>query len=160
MNENRVVHLRRKDKIDDPLTEILRFAATRLIARAAEFEFDTFLSLNADLWLAEIRERVVCHGHVPVRTIQSGIGPVEAQNPKARERGAAESGERVHFTSATLPKWARRTKCLAALLPVPYLREISAAMAKALSFYATQWRDSMDGLQKESAVLPRFHTAI
>ena len=127
MNENRVVHLRPKDEIDDPLTEILRSGARRLIAQAVEIEFDTFLALNADLRLADGRERVVRHGHAPARTIQTGIGPVEVQKPKARDRGAAEAGERIHFTSAILPKWARRTKSLDALLPALYLRGISAA---------------------------------
>ena len=47
------------------------------------------------------------------------------QKPKARDRAAA-SGERIRFTSNILPKWARRTKSLDALLPVLYLRGISA----------------------------------
>ena len=34
MKENNVVSLRRKDEIDDPLTEILRSGARRLIAQA------------------------------------------------------------------------------------------------------------------------------
>ena len=41
MNENSVVSLRQEDKIDDPLTEILRTGARRLITRAVEVEFDT-----------------------------------------------------------------------------------------------------------------------
>ena len=52
------------------------------------------------------------------------IGPIEVQKPKARDRAA--SGERIRFTSNILPKWARRTKSLDALLPVLYLRGISA----------------------------------
>jgi Transposase and inactivated derivatives len=126
MTENGVVHLRQKDEIDDPLTEILRSGARRLITQAVEIEFDTFLALNADLRLADGRERLVRHGHAPVRTIQTGIGPVEVQRPKARDRGAVAEGERIRFTSALLPKWARRTKSLDALLPALYLRGISA----------------------------------
>ena len=41
-------------------------------------------------------------------------------------RAAPAAGERIRFTSALLPKWARRTKILEALLPVLYLRGISA----------------------------------
>ena len=126
MNENRVVSLRQKDEIDDPLTEILRTGARRLITRAVEVEFDTFLASNADLALADGRQRVVRHGHDPVRTIQTGIGPVKVQKPKARDRGAPQAGERIRFTSSILPKWARRTKSLDALLPALYLRGISA----------------------------------
>jgi transposase-like protein len=126
MNENSVVSLRQKDEIDDPLTEILRAGARKLIVQAVEIEFDTFLALNARLVLPDGRQRVVRHGHDPVRTIQTGIGPVEVQKPKARDRAAPAAGERIRFTSAILPKWARRTKSLDALLPVLYLRGISA----------------------------------
>jgi hypothetical protein len=125
MNENRVVSLRQKDEIDDPLTEILRSGARRLIAQAVEAEFETFLATTADLVLPDGRQRVVRHGHDPVRTIQTGIGPIDVQKPKARDRSAA-SGERIRFTSNILPKWARRTTSLDALLPVLYLRGISA----------------------------------
>ena len=125
MSENRVVALRRKGAIDDPLTEILRAGARRLIAQAVEAEFETFLASNAELVLADGRQRVVRHGHDPVRAIQTGIGPVEVQKPKARDRGAT-TGARIRFTSNILPKWARRTKSLDALLPVLYLRGISA----------------------------------
>ena len=125
MTENRVVALRQKGAIDDPLTEILRTGARRLIAQAVEAEFETFLASTAELVLPDGRRRVVRHGHDPVRAIQTGIGPVEVQKPKARDRAAASS-ERIRFTSNILPKWARRTKSLDALLPVLYLRGISA----------------------------------
>jgi hypothetical protein len=62
MKENKVVSLRRKDGIDDPLTEILRSGARRLIAQAVEAEFETFLASTADLVLADGRRRVVRHG--------------------------------------------------------------------------------------------------
>ena len=125
MDENRVVSLRQKGAIDDPLTEILRAGARRLIAQAVEAEFETFLASNAELVLSDGRRRVVRHGHHPVRAIQTGIGPVDVQKPKARDRGAT-TGARIRFTSNILPKWARRTKSLDALLPVLYLRGISA----------------------------------
>ena len=125
MDENRVVSLRQKGAIDDPLTEILRAGARRLIAQAVEAEFETFLDSNAELVLSDGRRRVVRHGHDPVREIQTGIGAVDVQKPKARDRGAT-TGARIRFTSNILPKWARRTKSLDALLPVLYLRGISA----------------------------------
>ena len=126
MNENRVIALRQKDDIDDPLTEILRVGARRLIAQAVEVEFETFLEATAELVLPDGRRRVVRHGHDPVRMIQTGIGPVDVQKPKARDRGAVPEA-RIRFTSNILPKWARRTKSLDALLPILYLRGISAA---------------------------------
>ena len=126
MTENRVVSLRPEGEIDDPLTEILRSGARRLIAQAVEAEIDAFVASPAALTLPDGRQRIVRHGHDPVRTIQTGIGPVEVEKPKARDRGAPDSTARIRFSSAILPQWARRTKSLDALLPALYLRGISA----------------------------------
>jgi putative transposase len=88
-------------------------------------EAETFLEAMKDLKLADGRDRLVRHGHGPERAIQTGIGPVEVSRVKIRDRGAANEGERIRFTSAILPLWARRTRSLDSLLPVLYLRGIS-----------------------------------
>ena len=125
MNENiNIVPLRQPDEIDDPLTNILRSGARQLLAQAVEMEAEAFLVAMKDLKLADGRDRLVRHGHGPTRTIQTGIGPVEVERVKIRDRGAAD-GERIRFTSAILPLWARRTRSLDALLPMLYLRGIS-----------------------------------
>jgi putative transposase len=120
-----IVPLRQPDEIDDPLTNILRSGARQLLAQAVEIEAETFLAAMKDLKLADGRDRLVRHGHGPTRTIQTGIGPIEVERAKIRDRGAAGDGERIRFTSAILPLWARRTKSLDALLPVLYLRGVS-----------------------------------
>jgi putative transposase len=125
MTENNIVALRQKDEIDDPLTELLRSGAKRLIEQAVEAEFAAFLGSHADLKLPDGRQRVVRHGHDPVRPIQTGIGSVEVEKPKARDRGATSAEERIRYSSSILPKWTRRTKSLDALLPALYLRGIS-----------------------------------
>jgi transposase-like protein len=126
MNEtSNIVALRQPDDIDDPLTNILRAGARQLLAQAVEVEVETFLATVKDLKLADGRARVVRHGYGPARTIQTGIGPVEVARAKIRDRGAASDGERIRFSSAILPLWARRTRSLDALLPVLYLRGIS-----------------------------------
>jgi putative transposase len=109
---------------DDPLTSILRDGARRLLAQAIEAEAAAFLAAMQGERLADGRARVVRHGSGPERTIQTGIGPVPVQRAKLRDRAAAAE-DRVTFTSAILPQWARRTKSLDALLPVLYLRGIS-----------------------------------
>jgi putative transposase len=126
MSEDKVVCLRQPDEIDDPLTEILRSGAQRLIAQAVEAEFAAFLGSHGDLKLPDGRQRVVRHGYDPVRPIQTGIGPVDVEKPKARDRGASSAKERIRYASSILPKWARRTRSLDALLPALYLRGISA----------------------------------
>ena len=126
MSENiNVVPLRLPNEVDDPLTNILRSGARQLLAQAVEMEAEAFLLAMKGLKLPDGRDRLVRHGHGPERTIQTGIGPVEVERVKIRDRAAAEDGERIRFTSAILPAWARRTKSLDTLLPVLYLRGIS-----------------------------------
>ena len=126
MSENiNVVPLRQPNEVEDPLTNILRSGARQLLAQAVEMEAEAFLLAMKGLKLPDGRDRLVRHGHGPERTIQTGIGPVEVERVKIRDRAAAEDGERIRFTSAILPLWARRTKSLDTLLPVLYLRGIS-----------------------------------
>lgn len=120
-----VVPLRQPDTIDDPLTAVLRNGARRLLAQAIEAEADAFLATMKDLRLPDGRDRLVRHGHGPERQVQTGIGPIAVQRVRLRDRGAVETGERIRFTSAILPRWARRTRSLDALLPILYLRGVS-----------------------------------
>ena len=121
-----VVPLRQPDEIDDPLTTVLRSGARRLLAQAIEAEAEAFLAAMKGERLADGRERVVRHGHGPERQVQTGIGPVAVQRPKLRDRAVHETGaDRIRFTSTILPRWARRTRSLDALLPILYLRGVS-----------------------------------
>jgi transposase-like protein len=174
MEENSsVVRFRQPDAIDDPLTSILRSGARQLLARAVEMEAEEFLAAMKDLKLPDGRGRVVRHGHGPERTIQTGIGPVEVSAVKIRDRGATIDGERIRFSSAILPKWARRTKSLDALLPVLYLRGISTgdfqeALAALLGKEApnlspavvlrltAQWQADYDAWQKRDLSARRY----
>src|SRR5215212_10324786 len=124
-SDTTVVALRQPDQVDDPLTAVLRNGARRLLAQAVEAEAETFLAEMRGLRLPDGRERLVRHGHGPERLVQTGIGPVPVQRVRLRDRGAGPDGERIRFTSALLPRWARRTPSLDALLPVLYLRGVS-----------------------------------
>ena len=124
--DSTVLAFQHPDRLDDRLTSVLRDGARLLLAQAIEAEAEAFLASMKDERLADGRARVVRHGHGPERTIQTGIGPVPVKRAKLRDRGAEEAGgERITFSSAILPKWARRSKSLEALLPVLYLRGIS-----------------------------------
>jgi transposase-like protein len=121
-----VIPLQHPDVIDDPLTAVLRDGARRLLAQAVEAEAEAFLAAMKEERLADGRARVVRHGHGPERMIQTGIGPVPVCRVRLRDRGAGEAGdEPITFTSTILPRWARRTRSLDALIPVLYLRGIS-----------------------------------
>src|SRR3712207_1541556 len=78
-----------------------------------------------DVQLPDGRDRVVRHGLGPERLVRTGIGPVAVQRVTLRDRGAGPEGERIGFSSALLPRWARRTPSLDALLPVLYRRGVS-----------------------------------
>lgn len=123
--DSKVVRLRQPEEIDDPLTAILRAGARRLLEQAIEAELNAFLVGMKDMKLADGRDRPVRHGHGPERVIQTGIGPVPVRRAKVRDRGAGDAGERIRFTSTLLPRWARRTRSLDALLPILYLRGVS-----------------------------------
>jgi putative transposase len=126
MNETiNIVRLRQPDEINDPLTDVLRTGARKLLAQAIELEAEAFLAEMKDLKLADGCDRIVRHGHAPERSIQTGIGPVPVSRVKVRDRGADGAVDRIRFSSSILPKWARRTRSLDALLPVLYLRGVS-----------------------------------
>src|SRR5512138_2817878 len=96
MSENiNVVPLRLPNEVDDPLTNILRSGARQLLAQAVEMEAEAFLLAMKGLKLPDGRDRLVRHGHGPERTIQTGVGPVEVERVKIRDRAAAE----VHMPS-------------------------------------------------------------
>ena len=124
-SDTTVVTLRQPDAMEDPLTTVLRSGARRLLAQAVEAEAEAFLAEMQGLRLPDGRERLVRHGYGPERLVQTGIGPVPVQRVKLRDRGAGPEGERIRFTSTILPRWARRTASLDALLPILYLRGVS-----------------------------------
>jgi len=121
-----IIPFRQPDFLEDPLTEIAREGARRMLAEALKAEADAFVASFAGDLLPDGRQRVVRHGHGPQRSIQTGIGAIDVRRPKVRDRASALPGsEKLRFTSNILPKWARRTKSLDALLPILYLRGIS-----------------------------------
>jgi putative transposase len=130
-----ILPFRQLGNIDDPLTEIAREGARRMLAEMLKAEADTFVARFADERLGDGRQRVVRHGFGPERQIQTGIGPLDLQRPKVRDRAATNTPDtRIRFTSNILPKWARRSVSLDALLPVLYLKGISTGdLQEALS---------------------------
>jgi putative transposase len=121
-----IIALRQPESVDDPLTEIARDGARRMLAAALRAEADAFVEQYAEEVLPDGRQRVVRHGYGPERSIQTGIGALDLRRPKVRDRAADTASEkRIRFSSGILPKWARRSKSLDALLPVLYLRGIS-----------------------------------
>ena len=124
-NDTDIIALRQPESVDDPLTEIARDGARRMLAAALRAEADAFVAQHVEEVLPDGRQRLVRHGYGPERSIQTGIGALDVRRPKVRDRATGQEEDKVRFTSAILPKWARRSRSLDALLPVLYLRGIS-----------------------------------
>ncbi len=136
-------------------------------------EADAFVAQWKDLKLRDGRDRIVRHGHGPQRAIQTGVGPVEVRRAKVRDRAEVGADEKIRFSSSILPKWARRTKSLDALLPILYLRGVSTgdfqeALAALLGKDApnlspaviarllAEWQDDYDSWQKRDLSARRY----
>ncbi len=107
----------------DPLTDLLRSGAQRLIEQAVEAELSVLLEAYASDKTDDGRARLVRHGHLPEREIISGIGAVPVKVPRVRDRGG--NAEKVRFTSTILPPYLRKAKSIEELLPWLYLKGIS-----------------------------------
>jgi putative transposase len=106
----------------DVLTDLLRDGARRLLAQAVEAEVAAWIADHAHLKDDQGRRQVVRNGHLPERAIQTGIGAVEVQQPRVRDRRPAD--QREAFTSAILPPYLRKTESLEGLLPWLYLKGV------------------------------------
>ena len=133
MSDDTVLKLSQPSTFSDPLTEVLRSGARSLLARAVEAEVAAFLDGHSEARTEEGRRRLVRHGHLPEREIMTGIGPVAVRAPRVRDR-TGQGAERIRFSSALLPPYARRSKSLEVLIPVLYLKGISTGdFAEALA---------------------------
>jgi transposase-like protein len=129
MRKNNVVTLAGRDTIIDPLTELLRTGAERLIYQTVEAELLELLAEHAERRTVDGAAGVVRNGYLPERELQTGIGPVTVRIPKVR----AKTGKPVTFRSALVPPYVRKTRSLEAALPWLYLKGISSGeMGEAL----------------------------
>lgn len=135
MPNDTVVKLIQPGTFEDQLTDVLRTGARALLAQAVEAEVAEFLGKHAELKTGAGHQRVVRHGHLPEREVMTGIGPVAVRQPRVRDREADTiDPERIRFTPALLPPYARRSKSLEMLLPILYLKGISTGdFAEALA---------------------------
>ncbi len=125
-DDTTITPLHQPGAILDPLTEIARDGARQMLAAALKAEAASFVARYEEERLADGRQRVVRHGTGPERTIQTGIGPIPVRRQKVRDRASdLPPDKKIRFTSNILPRWARRSRSLDALLPVLYLRGVS-----------------------------------
>ena len=147
MSKNNVIELTGREVGNDPLTELLRTGAKRLIYQAVEAELEALLVEHADRRSEDGKAGVIRNGHLPARKLQTGLGPVTVRISKVR----AKTGEPVTFRSALVPPYVRKTKSLEAALPWLYLKGVSSGeMDEALKVLVGP---EAEGLRTEQARL-------
>jgi transposase-like protein len=94
-----------------------------MLATAIEAEVADWIDRHAHMKDENGRRQVVRNGHLPERTITTGLGEVAVRQPRVRDRRPA--GEREKFTSKILPPYLRKTKSIEDLIPWLYLKGVS-----------------------------------
>lgn len=127
MSKDNVIDLKKPEPfIDDPITDILRQGARKLLASALETEIEIFLGQYKGMTDENGCQRIVRNGYLPEREIQTGLGQIAVKAPRIRDRQPDDPQQgRIRFTSAILPPYLRRTKSIETLLPWLYLKGIS-----------------------------------
>ncbi|SDI13535.1 transposase [Nitrosomonas sp. Nm132] len=102
MTDNYVFKLN-KPELDDPLQEVLREGARKMLAAAIEAEVSAFIRQHGSLKTEDDKPRVVRNGYLPERSIQTGLGDIEVKVPKVRDR----SNSGIKFNSSLT--WSSKT---------------------------------------------------
>ena len=159
--------------VDDPITEVLRTGAKKLLAEALEAEIESFLCQYRKLRDEQGRKRVVRNGHLPERSIQTGIGPISVKVPRARDRQADPESGPIRYKSSLLPPYLRKTRSMEELIPWLYLKGIStndftealAALvgkdspglsSPTISRLKSIWQEDLEQWQKRSLAHKRY----
>jgi putative transposase len=144
-----------------------------LLTQAIEMEVEVHIASHAHLTDADGHRRIVRHGHLPERDVQTGIGAVRVRMPRVRDREPEGAGGRIRFTSSILPPYLRRAKSVEELLPWLYLKGIStggfgealAALlgpnapglsASTIARLKTVWQDEYEAWQKRDLSAKRY----
>lgn len=118
MSDSNVVSLH--TPTGDALGELLKAGAQQLLAQSIEAEVAELLDRYAGEKVGG-KQAVVRNGHLPERTIQTGLGDVPVKVPKVRDR----SGQGIKFNSKLVPPYLKRTKAIEEFIPWLYLKGVS-----------------------------------
>jgi hypothetical protein len=87
MSKDSVIELKKPEALnDDPISEIVRNGARRLLAQALETEIEVFMSQYTELKNEPGRQRIVRNGYLPERQILRGIGSNPIKATRVRDR--------------------------------------------------------------------------
>ena len=149
------------------LDELVRDGARAMLAAALQAEVAAYVEAHADQVDEAGHRLVVRNGHHQPREVSTAAGAVPVQQPRVNDKRIdAETGDRVRFSSAILPAWARKSPQVAEVLPLLYLHGLSSGdFAPALTQFlgsaaglspatvtrlTTQWQDDAQAFNKRS----------
>lgn len=126
MNKDKVIPYKNpaESVVADELSNFIRISAQKMLKEAVSIEVNEFIDSLSEQKLADGKQRVVKNGYLPERAIQTGVGPVKVKLPRVRDRSPGD--DKYIFISNLIPKYMRRTASLDVMLPLLYLKGISA----------------------------------
>ena len=108
------------------IDQIVREGARQMLAAALQAEVAAYIGQFADVRDEDGRRMVVRNGTAEPRTVLTSAGAVEVTAPRINDKRAdPATGERMRFSSAILPPWARKTPQVTEVLPLLYLHGLS-----------------------------------
>jgi transposase-like protein len=109
------------------IDQIVREGAVQLLAAALRAEVAAYIGQFADVRDENGRGLVVRNGTAEPMTVLTSAGAVEVTAPRVNDkRTDPGTGERMRFSSAILPPWARKTPQISEVLPLLYLHGLSS----------------------------------
>ncbi len=114
----------------DVLTSVILDGAHQLLAQAVEAEVASWIENHKQLVDENGHRMIVRNGHMPTRSLVTGVGAVRVTQPRVHDRRPADAldddGQPVErFRSKILPPYLRKSKSMEELIPWLYLKGVS-----------------------------------
>ncbi|RZQ61066.1 IS256 family transposase [Amycolatopsis suaedae] len=109
------------------IDEIVREGARRMLAEALRAEVDAYIAAFAGERDEHGHRLVVRNGSHQPREVLTSAGAVQVTVPRVNDKRIdPDTAERMRFSSAILPPWARKTPKVTEVLPLLYLHGLSS----------------------------------
>ena len=95
-----------------------------MLQTAIDAEVDELIAMHAERTDEQGRRFVVCNGHLPIREILTGAGPLDLRHPRVRD-DSPEKENRVAFSPSLLPLYVKKSKAIEKLIPWLHLKGVS-----------------------------------
>jgi len=111
-----------QDAATDTLDDLFRRGARKMLQKALENEVSEYINRFQGQVDEKGRRQVVRNGYHKPREVTTGIGKIPIKQPRVADHRVGQQ-----FTSAILPKYARRSPSIDTLIPTLYLKGVSTS---------------------------------